>query len=160
MDGVRAKGTPRRGCKPQAVHALRAAWTSLARWARRFDLNAASMSDVQEWFKTYYGPSNAVLCVAGDIDAEAARQKVEKYFGDIPAGPPLATNRVWIAKMTGIHRQVAQDRIPQARIYKVWNVPQYGSADADYLMLVSRCLAQGRVSRLYKRLGYDDPIAP
>src|SRR5579862_2860991 len=62
------------------------------------DLNAASMSDVQEWFKTYYGPSNAVLTLAGDIDAATARQKVEKYFGDIPAGPPIATHRVWIAK--------------------------------------------------------------
>src|ERR1035437_5270149 len=108
MDGVRAKGTPRRGCKPQAVHALRAAWTSLARWARRFDLNAASMSDVQEWFKTYYGPSNAVLCVAGDIDAEAARQKVEKYFGDIPAGPPLATNRVWWLRIAFRRRESLQ----------------------------------------------------
>jgi zinc protease len=123
------------------------------------DLNAASMSDVQEWFKTYYGPSNAVLCVAGDIDAATARQKVEKYFGDIPAGPPIATHRVWIAKMTGTHRQVAQDRVPQARIYKVWNVPQAGSPDADYLDLLSRVLSQGKSSRLYKRLVYDDQIA-
>ena len=123
------------------------------------DLNAASMSDVQEWFKTHYGPSNAVLCVAGDIDANTARQKVEKYFGDIPPGPPLAANRVWIAKMTGAHRQVAQDRVPQARIYKVWNVPQNGSPDADYLDLLSRVLSQGKSSRLYKRLVYDDQIA-
>lgn len=123
------------------------------------DLNAASMSDVQEWFKAYYGPSNAVLAVAGDIDANTARQKVEKYFGDIPAGPPISANRVWIAKMTGVHRQVAQDRVPQARIYKVWNVPQYGSPDADYLDLLASVLAQGRSSRLYKRLVYDDQIA-
>src|SRR5207248_1600423 len=123
------------------------------------DLNAASMSDVQEWFKTYYGPSNAILCVAGDIDANTARQKVEKYFGDIPAGPPIAANRVWIAKMTDTHRQVAQDRVPQARIYKVWNVPQEGSPDADYLDLLSRVLSQGKSSRLYKRLVYDDQIA-
>ena len=65
--------------------------------------------------------------MAGDIDAATARQKVEKYFGDIPAGPPIAANRVWIAKMTGTHRQVAEDRVPQARIYKVWNVPQDGT---------------------------------
>src|SRR5204863_8084440 len=65
------------------------------------DLNAASLNDVQEWFKTYYGPSNSVLSIAGDIDANTARQKVEKYFGDIPAGPPIAAHRVWIAKMTG-----------------------------------------------------------
>ena len=123
------------------------------------DLNAASMSDVQEWFKTYYGPSNAVLVLAGDIDANTARQKVEKYFGDIPAGPPIAAQRVWVAKMTGSHRQVAQDRVPQARIYEVWNVPQTGSPDADYLDMLSRVLAQGKSSRLYKRLVYDDQIA-
>jgi len=123
------------------------------------DLNAASMSDVKEWFKTYYGPSNAVLVLAGDIDFNTAKAKVEKYFGDIPAGPPIAKQEVWVAKMTGTHRGYAQDRVPQARIYKIWNVPQYGSADADYLDLVSDCLAQGKVSRLYKRLVYDDQIA-
>jgi zinc protease len=123
------------------------------------DLNAASMADVKEWFRTYYGPSNAVLVLAGDIDFETARAKVEKYFGDIPAGPPIGKQEAWVAKMTGTHRGTVQDRVPQARIYKIWNVPQYGSPDADYLMLVSRCLAQGRVSRLYKRLVYDDQIA-
>jgi len=123
------------------------------------DLNAASMQDVQEWFKTYYGPSNAVIAVAGDIDVATAREKVEKYFGAIPAGPPIAAHRVWIAKMTGSHRQVAQDHVPQARLYKVWNVPQWGSADADYLALVSDILSNGKVSRFYKRLVYDDQIA-
>lgn len=123
------------------------------------DLNAASMKDVQEWFKTYYGPSNAVLVVAGDVDAKTALEKVEKYFGDIPAGPPIAAHRVWIAKMTGTRRQVAQDRVPQARLYKVWNVPQNGTADADYLSLLANLLTQGRTSRLYKRLVYDDQIA-
>jgi zinc protease len=123
------------------------------------DLNAASMADVKEWFRTYYGPSNAVLVLAGDIDFETAKAKVEKYFGDIPAGPPIGKQEAWVAKMTGTHRGTVQDRVPQARIYKIWNVPQYGAPDADYLMLVSRCLAQGRVSRLYKRLVYDDQIA-
>ena len=123
------------------------------------DLNAASMDDVKNWFRTYYGPNNAVMVLAGDIDLATAKEKVTKYFGDIPAGPPIAKNEAWVAKMTGVHRGTVQDRVPQARVYKVWNVPQFGAADADYLMLVSRCLAQGRVSRLYKRLVYDDQIA-
>src|SRR3984957_5014523 len=123
------------------------------------DLNAASISDVKEWFKTYYGPSNAVLVLAGDIDFNTAKEKVEKYFGDIPAGPPIGKQEVWIAKMSGTHRGTVQDRVPQARIYKVWNVPEFGSADLDYLDLVSDCLAEGKVSRLYKRLVYDDQIA-
>ena len=51
------------------------------------DLNAASLEDVKEWFRTYYGAANAVLVIAGDITAAEAKQKVEKYFGDIPSGP-------------------------------------------------------------------------
>lgn len=131
-------------------------WTTIGEMA---DLDAASMKDVQEWFKTYYGPSNVVLVLAGDIDAKTAKEKVEKYFGDIPPGPPVAHHQVWIAKMSGTHRQAVQDRVPQARIYKVWNIPQYGSADADYLDLVSDCLSSGKSSRFYKRLVYDDQIA-
>ncbi|MDA2923105.1 insulinase family protein [Acidobacteria bacterium AH-259-L09] len=123
------------------------------------DLNAAAPEDVHEWFKTYYGSANAVIVVAGDIDAETARKKVEAYFGDIPAGPPIAKHLVWIAKMRGTRRQIVQDRAPQARLYKVWNVPQWGSADADYLDLVSDVLASGKISRLYKRLVYEDQIA-
>ncbi|MGA3090611.1 MAG: pitrilysin family protein [Terriglobales bacterium] len=131
-------------------------WTTIGDMA---DLDAASMKDVQEWFRTYYGPSNVVLVLAGDIDVKAAREKVTKYFGDIPAGPPVAHQRVWVAKMNGTHRQVVQDRVPQARIYQVWNIPEYGSADADYLDLVSDCLSNGKSSRFYKRLVYEDQIA-
>ncbi len=131
-------------------------WTTIGDMA---DLDAASMKDVQEWFKTYYGPSNVVLVIAGDIDVRTAREKVTKYYGDIPSGPPVAHQQVWIAKMTGTHRQVVQDRVPQARIYKVWNVPEYGSADADYLDLVTDCLSAGKSSRFYKRLVYEDQIA-
>jgi zinc protease len=131
-------------------------WTTIGDMA---DLDAASMKDVQEWFKTYYGPSNVVLVLAGDIDAKTTREKVTKYFGDIPAGPPVAHQQVWVAKMTGTHRQVVQDRVPQARIYKVWNVPEFGSAEADYVDLLSDCLSNGKSSRFYKRLVYEDQIA-
>src|ERR1700675_4339044 len=131
-------------------------WTTIGDMA---DLDAASMKDVQEWFKTYYGPSNVVLVLAGDIDAKTAREKVTKYFGDIPSDPPVAHQQVWVAKMAGTHRQVVQDRVPQARIYKVWNIPEYGSAEGDYLDLVSDCLSSGKSSRLYKRLVYEDQIA-
>ena len=131
-------------------------WTVIGDMA---DLNAASMDDVKEWFKTYYGPSNVTIVLAGDIDFKTAKEKVEKYFGNIPAGPPVAHQEIWIAKMTGTHRQIVQDRVPQARIYKVWNIPQYGAADADYLDMVSDVLSLGKTSRFYKRLVYDDQIA-
>ena len=123
------------------------------------DLDAASFKDVDEWVKTYYGPSNVVLVLAGDIDVATAKAKVEKYFGNIPPGPPVTHQQVWIAKMTGTHREVTQDRVPLPRIYMVWNVPEFGSADADYLDLVRSCLGEGKTSRLYKRLIYDDQIA-
>ncbi len=123
------------------------------------DLNAASLDDVREWFKAYYGAANAVIAIAGDIDPETARQKVEKYFGDIPPGPPVTKQQAWIAPMRGEHREIMQDQVPQARIYKVWNVPQWGSPDNDYLDLVTDLLAQGKTSRFYKRLVYDDQIA-
>ncbi len=123
------------------------------------DLNAASLDDVKEWFKTYYGAGNAVLAVAGDIDANTALEKVKKYFGDIPSGPPIAKHNEWIAKRSGMQRQQVQDRVPQSRVYKVWNVPTWGSADIDLLNLVASVLASGKTSRLYKRLVYDEQIA-
>jgi zinc protease len=123
------------------------------------DLDAASVEDVKNWFRSYYGPNNAVIVLAGDITPETARQKVEQYFGDIPATPPIAKQETWIAKRTGSHREVMQDRVPQARLYKEWNIPEYGSADADYLDLVTDVLSAGKTSRLYKRLVYDEQIA-
>jgi zinc protease len=123
------------------------------------DLNAASLDDVKEWFKTYYGPNNAVICIAGDIKAEDALEKVKKYFGDIPAGPPIAKHGSWTAKMTGNHYQQAQDRVPQARIQKTWNVPGWGTAEVTYLNILLDILTNGKTSRLYKRLVYDEQLS-
>lgn len=123
------------------------------------DLDAASLNDVHEWFTTYYGAANTVVVVAGDVETEAAIKKIRHYFGDVPPGPPIAKQQVWIAKRTGSHREVVQDRVPQSRMYKVWNVPQWGSADADYLNIVATILSAGKSSRLYKRLVYDDQTA-
>ena len=123
------------------------------------DLDAASLSDVQEWFKTYYGPNNVTVVIAGDITPEVAREKVEKYYGDIPAGPPIAKQEVWIAKRTGTHRGWVQDRVPQARLYRIWNVPEFGSPEEAQLDLAAEILGGGKTSRLYKRLVYKDQIA-
>jgi len=122
------------------------------------DLNAATLEDVHEWFKTYYGPNNAVLVIAGDVNTQEVYEKVKKYFGDIPPGPPIAKHQVWVARMTGTKRQIMQDRVPQARIYKVWNIPQWGTEELTYLDLVSDVLGSGKTSRMYKRLVYDEQI--
>jgi zinc protease len=123
------------------------------------DLDAASMGDVQEWFKTYYGPNNTTVVIAGDVTPEVAREKAEKYYGDIPPGPPIAKQEVWVAKRTGTHRGWVQDRVPQARLYRIWNVPQFGSPEEAQLDLVAQVLGRGKTSRLYKRLIYKDQIA-
>ena len=131
-------------------------WTTIGSME---DLDAAKLDDVKDWFRTYYGAANAVVVVAGDIDAKTAKEKVEKYFGDIPAGPPVARQQAWVGQRSGSQRGVMQDRVPQARIYKVWNVPGWSTADENYLNLVSDVLSSGKSSRLYKRLVYDDQIA-
>jgi zinc protease len=123
------------------------------------DLDAAKLDDVKDWFRTYYGAANAVLVIAGDVDPKTAKQKVEHYFGDIPAGPPVARQQAWIAKRTGSQRGIMQDRVPQARIYKVWNIPGWDTAESDYLGLIANVLSSGKSSRLYKRLVYDEQIA-
>jgi zinc protease len=131
-------------------------WTTIGAMQ---DLDAASMGDVQEWFKTYYGPNNVTVVIAGDITPDLARQKVEKYYGGIPAGPPVVTREAWVAKRTGTHRDSVQDRVPQARLYRVWNVPQADSPEEALLDLAAQILGQGKTSRLYKRLVYKDQIA-
>ena len=131
-------------------------WTTIGSMK---DLDAASMSDVQEWFKTYYGPNNVTVVIAGDITPEVARQKVEKYYGEIPPGPPLARPEAWVAKRSGTHRDTVQDRVPQARLYRVWNVPQANSPEEALLDLAAQVLGQGKTSRLYRRLVYKDQTA-
>ncbi|WP_211826160.1 M16 family metallopeptidase [Kistimonas asteriae] len=123
------------------------------------DLDDADLELVKNWFKTYYGPSNAVLVMAGDIDVATAREKANLYFGDIPAGPPLAKMDSWIAKRTEEKRDSMQDRVPQARVMKVWNTAPAGSTDSEYLSLASDVLAGGKNSRLYKRLVHDEQLA-
>lgn len=131
-------------------------WTTIGSME---DLDAASLDDVHEWFKSYYGAANAILVIAGDVEAEAIKKKVEKYFGDIPSGPPVTRYDSWTAGRSETRLVVTQDRVPQARLYRSWNVPQWGSADHDYLEMVAAVLASGKTSRLYKRLVYDDQIA-
>ena len=123
------------------------------------DLDAASLEDVQDWFKTYYGPNNAVLALAGDIDLDTAKLKVAKYFGDIPSGPPLIKPEKWIAKRSEEKREVMFDDVPQARIYKIWNVPERDTEAAAHFDLASSVLVGGKNSPLYKELVYEKQIA-
>ncbi|MBK8429584.1 MAG: insulinase family protein [Lewinellaceae bacterium] len=124
------------------------------------DLNAASLTDVQEWFKAYYGAANAVLVIAGDITPEVAYEKALKYFGNIPAGPTIARPGVNIPKRFGNSRAEYQDRVPQSQITMVWNTTQWGTKDGVWLDLLSDVLAAGKNSRLYQKLVYEKQICP
>ena len=123
------------------------------------DLNAASLDDVKEWFRTYYGPSNATLVVAGDVKPDDVKARVEKYFGHIPPGPPVERPVAWVARRSGEQRLELQDRVPQARLYLTWNTAQWGTQDDTLLHLGAQVLAQGKSSRLFKRLVYDEQLA-
>lgn len=122
------------------------------------DLDHVTLQDVHDWFSTYYGPNNAVVVIAGDINPKEVLEKVKKYFGDIPPSPPISRHSTWIAKRTGESRQVAQDRVSQPRIYMAWNIPQWGSVEGNQLELTAAILGGDKNSRLYKRLVYDEQM--
>ena len=123
------------------------------------DLNAASLDDVKTWFKTWYGPSNTVLVLAGDIDAKTAREKVEKYFGEIEAGAPQARRKVFVPKLDAPARDEMYDRVAQARVHRAWTGAPAGTPAADQLALAARILGGSKTSRLYQRLVLKDQIA-
>tara|TARA_R110000868_G_scaffold4211_2_gene26416 strand:- start:17156 stop:19936 length:2781 start_codon:yes stop_codon:yes gene_type:complete len=123
------------------------------------DLNAASLEDVQEWFKAYYGPANAVLSIAGDINPQEVYQKVLRYFGDIHSGPTIARQEVNIPEHGNDTYQVYEDRVPETRIVFAWNTPEFGNKEDLQFDLISAILSSGKNSRLYKKLVYEDQIA-
>ncbi len=123
------------------------------------DLDAASLDDVHKWFETYYGPNNAVLVVAGDVETADVVAKVKHYFGDIPPGPPIAKHEAWVPHLVGEKREVLQDRVPQAKIYKVWAAPEWEAEDIVLLDIATDVLGGGKNSRLYERLVYRDQTA-
>ena len=123
------------------------------------DLNAATLDDVHQWFRTYYGPNNATLVLAGDVDVETARESAQRHFGAIPPGPPLTRMEAWVPTLEHDRRLIAEDRVRQSRIYKTWPVPEWGNTETDHLYLADGVLTQGQTSRLYERLVYQDQLA-
>ncbi|MFN3959501.1 MAG: M16 family metallopeptidase [Parvularculaceae bacterium] len=123
------------------------------------DLNAADLPTVKDWFKQYYGAANAVLVLAGDIDAKTAREKVEKYFGDIDAGPPLTRAQSNAPKLATSKKEIMYDRVPQVKIDRNWVAPGRTTKDAVLLTLAADILGGGKTSRLYQRLVYDLELA-
>jgi predicted Zn-dependent peptidase len=123
------------------------------------DLNDASLADVKQWFKDYYGAANTVVVLAGDITPAVAKQKMLQYFGDIPAGPQVPRPQPWVAPRDTSTRGSMTDNVAQVRIYREWNVPGRGSDDETRLELAADVLGGSKTSRLYQRLVYQDKLA-
>jgi len=122
------------------------------------DLRTMQFEDVQAFFRAYYHPSNASLVLAGDIDAVQGFEMAERYFGDLPPGvrPPRVAAS---AELMCEKRLLLEDRVELPRIYLAWHSPaMFADGDAD-LDLLGELLANGKTSRLYRRLVYEERIA-
>ena len=123
------------------------------------DLNAAKLEDIKEWYASYYGPNNAVLVLAGDITVEQARTLATKYYGAIPASPPLPRLKSWVPELSGNIRDTQQDRVPQARIHRVWHLPPGGDRVSHAMELFAGVLSGSESSPLDRRLVFDTQLA-
>src|SRR5690606_251064 len=121
--------------------------------------DAASLDDVREWFRSYYGPNNALLVLAGDIDVDTAREKVERYFGDIPAGPEVDRFETWVPDRRANTHQIQYDEVPAVLVNRAWAVAPRTTRDRALLDLAAAVLGQGRNSRLYLDLIYERQVA-
>jgi zinc protease len=130
-------------------------WTTIGEIA---DLQAARLDEVHAFFRRYYHPANASIALAGDIDPESALALVGRYFGEIAPGERVAPVRVE-ASLSGDRRIRFEDRVELPRLYLTWLTPaMFADGDAD-LDLATDLLANGKTSRLYRRLVFEERIA-
>jgi zinc protease len=131
-------------------------WTTIGSME---DLSAASLEDVEEFFRTYYVPNNAVLAISGDVDAATVRPLVERYFGWIPRGADVARPQIPVPPIPASRTVTLEDRVTLPQVNLVWRTSPAYSPDEAPLQAVAALLADGKNSRLYKRLVYDEKIA-
>ena len=125
------------------------------------DLDAASLEDVSDFFRTYYAPNNAVLSVVGDVETAEVRAAAERYFGRIPANPgiPRLGDLSLPPTLGGEHRETVYDRVPLPRVYVAFRAPVFGDPRLDALEMAGQILAGGKGSRLNRRLVREERIA-
>jgi zinc protease len=131
-------------------------WTTIGSMA---DLSAASQEDVRDFFKKWYGPANASLVIAGDVDAKEARRLVEKWFADVPKSEPVEPIVPRPVVLREEKRIVVEDKVQLPRLYVAWVTPPAFAPGDAALDAVSGVLAAGKNSRLYKRLVYELQVA-
>jgi zinc protease len=123
------------------------------------DIQNAKLGDVRDFFARYYGPNNASIVIAGDIDKAKARALVAKYFGSFKRSAPVAKPNVATPPITRERRLTVTDRVELPRVYMAWlTPPAYQPGDAE-LAITSQILAGGKAGRLYKSLVYERQIA-
>ncbi len=114
------------------------------------DLNAATLDDVRQFFKTYYAPNNAVIAVVGDFDEGKAKKLVEKYFGGIPQQPAPASVDVNEQPLGGEKRKILTDSLARLTCYEAAYKTVAGNhPDAEALNMLGSILSGGRTGRLY-----------
>jgi zinc protease len=123
------------------------------------DLNSASLGDVKKWFTDNYGPNNAVLVLAGDIDIATAKAKVQAWFNDIPRGPEITAPKTSVPTLPAPLAKEVKDLVPTTRIYRMWAIPGLNDAEAVPLQMAATVLGGLSSSRLDNSLVRKDPIA-
>lgn len=119
------------------------------------DLHAARVEEVREFFATYYHPANASIAIAGDVDTEEALALVRRYFENIAPGPAVAPVTPVDPRLVGETRLLIEDRVELPRLYLAWVTRAMFADDDAELDLAADILANGKTSRLYKRLVYE-----
>jgi len=121
------------------------------------DLDAATIDDVQEFFRIYYAPNNAVLSVVGDFDNDEARALVEKYFSNIPSQPLPPPVDVSEPDTVTIREETFNDPLAPAPAFVLgWKIPERRTPDFYALSLAGTLLFEGDSSRLYQKLVKGD----
>jgi zinc protease len=123
------------------------------------DLEAATLADVREFFQRWYGPENAVLAIAGDVDPAEAKRLAERWFGPIPARPKPEHQAPKPKPLETEKRVTMQDRVQLPRLYLAWQSPAVFAPDDAELDLLGQILSDGKSARLVKRLVMDEQIA-
>ena len=127
------------------------------------DLDAATLEDVDAFFKQFYAPNNAVLVVAGDVDPDQTMAWVEQYFGNIPSGPEIVLPDISEKPQTAEKRaEKIDDLAPQPAIGWAYHVPDKWSPEWYAMIVIDLILTEGKDSRLYQKLvqekGYGTDI--
>jgi zinc protease len=123
------------------------------------DLNAASIQDVHAWYRSFYGPGNCVLSLAGDITYERALVLVKKYFDGIAPGPPVDRATQWVPRLDGNIRDEMRDNVAQTRVYRFYHAPAWRDGTLQHLELAAEVLSGSRSARLDRRLIFEQSLA-